>query len=132
MVGKSPAAARGTFDSKELAALLPPTLGGWKLQKLDRPLPDPVAEPRPAWRAEYARGDHSAEISVLTSLPVAGASRSVRTERREDRQQNIATMALANGLTLMAVSHQADGAALEQLLRAIDLDRAEKLQRSGR
>ena len=134
MVAKSRAAARGSFDSGQLAALLPATLGEWKLQSLEQPLPDPVPQPQPAVRAEYARGNQTVEVSLQTSLPVSTASpaRAIRTERREDRQQNVATLPLANGLTIVAVSHQADGAALEQLIRAIDLDRAEKLQRSRR
>ena len=134
MVAKPRPAARGTFDSAQLAQLLPATLGEWKLQTLGRPLPDPIPQPQPELRAEYARGDQTAEVSLLTSLPVSAAtpSRAIRTERREDTKQSIATLPLANGITFVAVSHQADGAALEQLLRRIDLDRAEKLQRSKR
>jgi hypothetical protein len=44
----------------------------------------------------------------------------------------VATVPLANGLVITASSYMADGPALVQLIEAIDLDRAEKMVRSGK
>ena len=65
----------------------------------------------------------------MTLAPPVG-SRSIHHERREDRQLNVATLPLSNGLTIIASSHVADAPALARLINSIDLASAEKLVRS--
>lgn len=125
------ASAAGEFDVQQLAALLPATLAGWSLATLGQPVPSALPDPLPALQATYTRGTQTAVVSLMTHMPVAvpRGSRAIQQQRREDRQENIVTLPLSNGIVIVAHSHLADAPALVQLVEAIDLDRAEKLQR---
>lgn len=125
------AARKATFDSEQLVALLPASLGGWTLKTMERPRPSPAPQPLPALRAEYMQGTQTVVVALVTYMPVPAGSGAptIHHERREDRKENTATLALRNGLTIVAASHGADGPALAQLIGAIDLARAEKLVR---
>lgn len=126
--------SKGNFDIQQLAALLPAGLGEWTLATLGQPIPSVMPEPLPAIQATYIKGQQTAIVSLNTSMPqgVAKGSRAIQHERIEARKQNVATLPLSNGLVITASSHMADGPALVQLLQAIDLERAEKLTRSGK
>lgn len=126
-----PGSAAGEFDIQQLAALLPATLAGWSLATLGQPVPSALPDPLPALQATYTRDTRTAIVSLMTRLPVSvpKGSRAIQQQRREDRQENIVTLPLSNGIVIVARSHLADAAALVQLIEAIDLDRAEKLQR---
>lgn len=132
MTDKPSSARKPAFDAEQLAALLPAALGEWQRKKLGRPVPTQVPEPQPALQAEYVLGQHTAALALMTELPITTAegSRTIHHQRREDRQQNIATLPLRNGLTIIATSHGADATALAGLIQAIDLERAEKLVRT--
>lgn len=132
MASAKPATASGhagRIAADELTMLFPAALGAWQQTELERPLPPPVPEPRPAVRAVYAQGEHSAEITVRSGPP-GGAAEGMRRFHAEVRPQNpdtLVTLSLANGLAFAATSRTADAATLEALLRTIDLDRAEAL-----
>ena len=124
----------GNFDIQQLAALLPASLGDWTLATLGQPIPSVMPEPLPALQATYIKGQQTAIVSLMTSMPIAvpKGSRAIQRQRIEARKQNIATLPLSNGLVITASSHMAEGPVLVQLIEAIDLDRAEKLVRSGK
>ena len=126
-----PAARQATFDSAQLVALLPASLGDWTLKTMERPMPSPMPQPLPALRAEYVLGAQTAVVALITYMPApaGNGAPAIHHQRRDDRQENTATLALRNGLTIVASSHGADGPALAKLISAIDLARAEKLVR---
>lgn len=125
---------KGDFDIQQLAALLPASLGDWTLATLGQPIPSVMPEPLPAIQATYLKGQQMAIVSLSagTSTVVAKGARAIQQQRIEARKQNVATVQLANGLVITASSYMADGPALAQLIEAIDLDRAEKMVRSGK
>lgn len=124
----------GRADADELVTLFPGALGAWELQELERPLPPQFPEPRPLVRAAYAHGADRAEIAVRTGPPggVAKGVRSVYREAPPQRHDTMVVISLANGVSIAATSRTADAAALEALLRAIDLGRAESLKPAKR
>lgn len=126
--------SKGNFDIQQLAALLPASLGGWTLATLGQPIPSVMPEPLPALQATYIKGQQTAIVSLMTSMPIAVAkgSRVIQQQRIEARKQSIATLPLSNGLVITASSHMAEAPALAQLIEAVDLDRAEKMVRSGK
>ena len=129
MSGNEPRPASG-YAITDLATLFPASLGPWRLKTLEEPPYSPVPVPGPALRAVYEQGRQEAEISIDGGAPTGGAkgTRSVYSEKRAQQGDTLVTLALPNGLQFAATSRSADAAALEALLRAIDLDKAEALK----
>lgn len=116
-------------DAEELLKLFPGALGPWKLKELGQPLPPQVPAPKRLVRAVYVQDRHSAEISVRAG-PAGSAGKGARDVYRESppqRPDTLVVVSLGNGVSIAATSATADAAALEALIRAIDLDRAESL-----
>ncbi|GEM_PF-6565204 len=133
--GKAAARRPAKVSADELVTLFPGTLGDWQQTELGKTPPRRVAGPAPAVVGEYTSGEHTARISVSSGvLPAAvepGKRQFSRTERAAPKQTAV-TVSLANGVQITASSRSADAAALEGLLQAIDLGRAEGLRAAGR
>ena len=67
--------------------------------------------------------------SVLGPAAAGAGARPIQHARREERQQNMATLPLRNGILIRASSRSADAAALSRLIEAIDLARDQALVR---
>lgn len=122
------------LTSRDLAVLFPASLGPWTQTVLETSVPQPMPGPRASVRAVYTQGAHEAEITAYPGAPTGAApgTRRVSSEARPSKPDTLVTLLLANGVQFAATSRTADAAALEALLRAIDLDRAEKLQPAAR
>ena len=59
--------------------------------------------------------------SVRGPAATGAGARAIQHARREERQQNVATLSLRNGILIRASSRSADAAALSRLIEAIDL-----------
>ena len=130
MAGSKATSGSDRADADTLVTLFPGALGTWKLTALERPLPPQSPEPRPLVRADYEQGAQSAEISVST-VPRSGKGKATRDVYREgppQRDGSMVVITLANGVAIAATSRTADVAALEALIRGIDLGRAEALK----
>lgn len=118
-------------DADELVTLLPGKLGDWQQTMLGKKPAQRYPGPAPAVRAEYTAGAQTARIAVTTgqiaSAAKPGEPRFTTHERAAGRDASV-TVSLANGVQITATSTTADAAALEALLRAIDLARAESLK----
>ena len=128
--GKASTRRPPKVDADELVTLFPGMLAGWQQTELGKTPPQRVEGPAPAVRAEYTMGSHTARITVSTGvLPAAVESgkRQVSRQERAQGQDARVTIALANGVSLTATSRSADAAALEAMLQAIDLARAEAM-----
>ena len=149
--------AKGAFSEQQLAALMPERAGAWRRVGLGNPVPGSETDYQPAMRAEYARGDDRAEVE-LADLGKAGAiaARTVKadpTPRKTDAgQQRVyaskgrlireelggnagpghASIVFANGFSLRVSGMALDGAALQELIEAIDLAGIEALGRGAR
>jgi len=134
MAASKPAPRSSRADADGLVTLFPGALGAWQLTELEKPLPPQPPEPRPLVRAVYTQGPHSAEISVRTGSPrsTAKGTREVYREGPPQRNGSMVVVSLANGVAIAATSRTADAAALEELIRAIDLERAERLKPTKR
>jgi hypothetical protein len=134
--GKPSARVPAKVNADELVTLFPGTLGDWQQTELGKTPPrrEPGPSPAPSVVGEYKSGEHTAAIKVFSGvLPPAvkpGKRQFSRTEHTSP-QQTAVTVSLANGVQITASSRTADAAALEALLQAIDLTRAEAL-RPGR
>jgi hypothetical protein len=131
----APQNAAAGIPTARLADLFPGGLAGWSLKSLEEPLPPPTPLPGPkvALNAVYTKGSERIEINLLrlAAGTVAKGARPVTAERRADRGDTLVTLSLANGLRFAATSRTADAAAIEALLRGIDLARAEALVLGG-
>lgn len=59
-------------------------------------------------------------------ITVPKGSRAIQQQRRDERNENLATLPPANGIVITARSHLADAPIIE----AMDLDKAERLVRA--
>lgn len=126
-----PAEPAGRMSAATLAALFPSGLGSWALKRLDEPTQHPdVPVPVTSVKAAYAQGTQEVEITATAGQPTGAAkgSREVYREQRAAKGDTLVVLTLPNGLALAATSRSADAAALEALLRQLDLVRAEALQ----
>lgn len=123
-------AAGAKISTAALAELFPAGLGPWTLKQLQEPPQHAGAPvPGPAMQAAYAQGAQTVQITATAGAPSAAAkgSREVYREARAAQGDTLVVLTLRNGLALAASSRSADAAALEALLRSIDLDKAEAL-----
>jgi hypothetical protein len=129
-----PSARQKKFDEQQLIALLPLSLGEWTLKKMWKPLPVGPLQLVPSLQAEYAKGTQTVELSFSSLMAVSksDAARGIVLKRDEASGENIATVGLPNGLTLLASSRQADAEALTNLVHAIDLSHAGRLQAAAK
>ena len=118
------AAAESTLGAK-LTRSLPETLAGWQRTSIEQPLTTPERGPQPAVRARYAMGDRSAVVDVTTSVP-PGTTGERKWHRRAQGADQRVSVSLKNGVVFSATG-RGDADALEALLKAVDLDGAEKL-----
>lgn len=118
------------ISTATLAELFPAGLGAWTLKQLQEPPQHAGAPvPGPAMQASYAQGEQLVQITATAGAPTGAAkgSRDVYREARAQQGDTLVVLTLPNGLALAATSRSADAAALEALLRSIDLDKAEAL-----
>ena len=134
------APARGTTERKpamaesdpalagKLMTLLPETLAGWQRSSIEQPLTTPERGPQPAVRARYAMAGRTAVVDVTTGVP-PGTTGERKWQRRAQGSSGdqVVSVALKNGVVFSATG-RGDADALEALLKAADLDSAEKLR----
>lgn len=131
MTAPKAAASSGQADAHTLATLFPASLGAWKLSELGQPQSPPQAPaPQPLMRALYTQGAQSVEFSVRSGRPgsMAKGQRDVYREGPPQNELSMVVVSLANGVSIAATSRSADAAALEAMIRSLDLARAETLQ----
>lgn len=121
------AASAPTFGA-ELMTLLPEALAGWHRESIEQPLTTPERGPQPAVRAAYSMNGQTAIVTITTSTP-PGTRGERRWQRRAqgNRGDHVVSVSLKNGIVLSATG-RSEAEALESLLKAADLDRAEKLR----
>ena len=121
------AASAPTFGA-ELMTLLPEALAGWQRVSIEQPLTTPERGPQPAVRARYSMNGQTATVTITTSTP-PGTHGERRWQRRAqgDRGDSVVSVSLRNGIVFSATG-RSEAEALESLLKAVDLDRAEKLR----
>ena len=121
---------RARVDADQLAPLFSATLGPWHRATLEKPLPDPLPGPHAGMRAKYTQGALSAVLSISTDLPRNGSdtTRTTHENFRADRKESSVSMALGNGLLIVAISQGADATALRALIESMDLAQAESLR----
>jgi hypothetical protein len=129
-----PSARQKKFDEQQLISLLPLSLGDWSLKRMWKPLPVGPLQLVPLLQAEYAQGTQTVELTFtgLVAVSKIDVDRGIVHKRDESRGENIATVGLANGITVLASSRQADAEALTRLIDAIDLSHAGRLAATGK
>ena len=121
------AATAPTFGA-QLMTLLPEALAGWHRDSIEQPLTTPERGPQPAVRARYSMNGQTATVTITTTVP-PGTRGERRWQRRAqgERGDHVVSAALANGIVFSATG-RSEAEALESLLKAVDLDRAEKMR----
>ncbi len=134
MAASKPAPRSGRADADELVTLFSGALGPWQLKELEKPDSHASPAPQPLVRAVYAQGPQSVEVTVRADKAggVKKGAPEVYRESAPQRDGALVVMTLANGVVIAATSRSADAVALEALIRAIDLGRAEALKPAKR